>query len=69
MPVFNNLPAKQRLAAWAAAGAVFGLWTGWDQREDGTVLRQDEIMRQNRDRLGAGQSLQMPPRPPSQGKQ
>jgi len=44
MPVFNNLPKNsQRLAAWAAAGAVFGLWTWWDQREDGTVMRQDEV--------------------------
>ena len=69
MPVFNNLPAKQRLAAWAAAGAVFGLWTWWDQREDGTVLRQDEITRQNREMLGPGQALQSPSRSPTQGKQ
>ena len=61
MPIFNNLPKNsQELAACAAGGAVFGLWTWWDQREDGTVLRQDEIMRQNQARLGRDKSLRMP---------
>ena len=61
MPIFNNLPKNsQKLAAWAAAGAVFGLWTWWDQREDGTVLRQDEIMRQNQARIGRDKSLRTP---------
>ena len=61
MPVFNNLPPRQRLAAWATAGAVFGLWTWWDQREDGTVLRHDEIMRENQNRLGSDKTLHQVP--------
>ena len=65
MPVFNNLPPMQRLAAWGVAGVAFGLWTYWDKKDDGKIIGQHEIMQQNRERLAPGHKLKRPSDPTS----
>ena len=46
--IFNTLrTSKEKLAAWGAAGAVFGAWTWFDQRDDGKILTAEELKSRN----------------------
>ena len=64
MKMFNNLTRPQSLAAWAAAGAAFGVLYWFENRDNGKVLSAEELRQQNRDRVaklhGAPQQLKRP---------
>ena len=53
----SNLPLPQRLAAWGAAGLVFGAWMYFDKSDDGQVLTSADIAARNRDITGANHRM------------
>ena len=60
--VFNTIPSKQKLAAWATAGAVFGAWQYFDGKDEGKVLTQIQIDQQNKSIAGTDKLKEVPKR-------
>ena len=60
--VFNTIPSKQKLAAWATAGAVFGVWQYFDRKDEGKVLTRVQIDQQNKSIAGTDKLKEVPKR-------
>ena len=48
---FNTVPMSQKLAAWGTAGAIFGAWTYYENRNNGKLLSSVELEQRNK-RIG-----------------
>ena len=44
---FNTVSLPQKVAAWGVAGAVFGTWTWFEQRDNGKILTAAEVHERN----------------------
>ena len=44
---FNTVSLPQKIAAWGVAGAVFGAWTWFEQRDNGKILTAAEVHERN----------------------
>jgi hypothetical protein len=45
---YNTVPLPQKIGAWVVAGAVFGAWTWFEQRDNGKVLSPSEVHHRNK---------------------